>query len=92
MGDSFQISVLGQKFNLAGAHDLEYISRVETFLNQRIDQIRQAGGPVDTTNLMILVALNLVDECLKKEDELEQAQEHIENNATRLINLIDSRI
>ena len=92
MSDSYQITVMGRRFNLKGAHDPEHIARVERYINERIDEVKAAGGPVDTTNLMILVALNLTDDLLKSRDDLERMQDTIYDNAQMLINLIESHI
>lgn len=90
MGDSVQIEVRGKKFFLKGTHDKHYIERVEKHINERIAEVEKAGGPADSASLMVLVALNLVDDCLKKEDELNSLLKNVEENSTRLINLIDS--
>ncbi len=92
MGDSVQIEVKGKKFFLKGNHDKGYINRVEKYINERIEEVEKAGGPVDSSNLMVLVALNLVADCLKKEDEIENLLKTVENNSTRLINIIDTCI
>ena len=72
MGESFQITVLGQRYLLKGTHDKEYVERVEKFLNDKIEQARSSGATADTFNLMVLVALNLADDCIKKDDELKK--------------------
>lgn len=92
MGDSFQITIMGQTYLLKGAHDKEYISRVETFLNEQIEKARSGGATLDSYNLMVLVALNLADDCMKKDDELKKLVTAVEADSRRLINLIDSRL
>jgi len=92
MGNSVQIEVMGQKFILKGTHDKEYIKRVEKYINEKIEEVKGSGGSITTYNLMVLVALNLVDDCLKKEDEINRLIKTTEDNSTRLINLIDSHI
>jgi len=39
---------------------------------------------------MILVALNLADECFKKDEELVQIKDLIEGTSKRLIDMIDT--
>lgn len=92
MGDFVQIEVMGQKFNLKGTHDKKYIERVERHLNEKIEEVKEAGSSLTTFNLMVLVALNLVDDCLKKEDEIQSLIKAIEDDSTRLIGLVDSYI
>jgi len=92
MAESAHITVLGQKFYLKGTYDTEYLERVEQCLNKKIDEAKRAGGPVDTPSLLILVALNLVDDFLQKESEIEALRKAVESNSERLINLIDSHM
>jgi cell division protein ZapA len=92
MGDSVQIEVMGKKFVLKGTHDKEYIKRVEKYINEKIEEVKGSGGSITTHNLMVLVALNLVDDYLKKEDEINRLIKTTEDNSTRLIDLIDSHI
>ncbi len=92
MTDNVQIEVMGQKFTLKGDHDKEYIRRVEKYINGKIEEVKGSGGSITTYNLMVLVALNLVDDCLKKEDEINKLMKTTEDNSMSLINLIDSHI
>jgi cell division protein ZapA (FtsZ GTPase activity inhibitor) len=92
MGNSFQITIMGQTYHLKGTHDKEYVARVENFLNEQIEQVRSTGATADTFNLMVLVALNLADDCLKKEEKLKTLFESIQADSERLIKLIDSRL
>jgi len=92
MGESFQITVLGQTYLLKGTHDSAYVARVENFLNEQIDQARTTGATADTFNLMVLVALNLADDCIKKDDKIKELVGSIEADSERLVKLIDSRL
>ncbi len=92
MGDSFHITIMGQTYLLKGSHDKEYVARVENFLNEQIAKARESGTIADSYNLMVLVALNLADDCMKKDDEIKKLVTGIETDTQRLINLIDSRL
>ena len=92
MAETYPITVMGQKFLLKGTFEKEYIERVEEYINKKIDEVKKEGGSPDSYNLMILVALNLVDDCIKKELEIQKIKESFENNASTLIKFIDSRL
>lgn len=92
MSDTVPIVVMGQTFHLRGGHDPEYIARVEEFLNGKIDAAKKAGGMMDNSQLMVLVALNLVDDYFSKERELEALHKNIDNRAEELINLLESQM
>jgi cell division protein ZapA len=92
MVDSVQIEINGKKFFLKGKHEKGYIKRIEDNINTRIQEVEKSGGPTDSSNLMVLVALNLADDCLKKEDEINNLLKNVEDNSTHLINFIDSHL
>jgi cell division protein ZapA (FtsZ GTPase activity inhibitor) len=92
MPETVPIVVMGQTFHLRGSHDPAYVARVEQFLNDRIDAVRKIGGAVDSSQVLILVALNLVDEYFSKERELEELHKNIDNRAAELIELLESHL
>jgi cell division protein ZapA len=92
MQEPVQIEVLGQKFTLKGNYDNEYVDRVEKYINDKIQEVQKQTAAINTHNLLILVALNLADECFKKEEELAEVRKKIEGTAERLIDIIDTTI
>jgi len=92
MAETVPIVVMGQTFHLSGHHDPAYVSRVERFLNDRIDAARKIGGAVDSTQVLILVALNLIDDFFAKEQELEALHKNIDNRSFELLNLLESHL
>jgi len=89
MQEPVQIEILGQKFTLKGDYDTGYVNRVEKYINDKIQEVQKQTAAVSTHNLMILVALNLADECIKKDQELEQVKTFIEGTSRRLIDILD---
>lgn len=92
MSETVQIEVMGQKYSLKGTHDRAYVKRVEQFINKKIQEIKGAGASITSYNLIVLVALNLVDDYLQKEDEVNKLRDFVENKADGLISLIDSHV
>jgi cell division protein ZapA len=92
MEEPIQIQVLGQKFTLKGNYDKEYVSRVEKHINDKIQEVQSQASSLSTSNLLILVALNLTAEYLKKEEEIEAVIKLIEGTSDRLINSIEATL
>jgi cell division protein ZapA len=90
MQEPIQIEILGQKFTLKGNYDTDYVNRVEKYINDKIQEVQKQTAAISTHNLMILVALNLADECFKKDEELVQIKNLIEGTSKRLIDMIDT--
>lgn len=92
MEEPIQIQVLGQKFTLKGNYDKEYVSRVEKHINDKIQEVQSQASSLSTSNLLILVALNLTAEYLKKEEEIAAVIQLIEGTSDRLINSIEATL
>jgi cell division protein ZapA (FtsZ GTPase activity inhibitor) len=93
MGESVSIEIMGQKFFIKDTHDREYIDRVEKYINEKIDEVKGSGNAsINTYNMMVLVALNLVDDCFNKEIELKQLNEKIAERSNNLIEFIDAKM
>jgi cell division protein ZapA len=92
MEDPIQIQVLGQKFTLKGDYDIEYVNRVEKYINDKIQEVQNQTSSLSTNNLLLLVALNLTAEYLKKEDEIEEVLKLIAGTSSKLITNIDSTL
>lgn len=92
MQEPVQIEVLGQKFTLKGNYDTQYVERVEKYINDKIQEVQKQTAAITTHNLLILVALNLADECFKKEEEIAEIKNDVEGTAERLIDILDTTI
>ena len=92
MEEPIQIQVLGQKFTLKGNYDKDYVGRVEKHINDKIQEVQGQTSSISTNNLLILVALNLTAEYLKKEDEIGEVLKIIEGTSSKLITNIDSTL
>ena len=93
MGESVSIEIMGQKFFIKDTHDRKYIDRVEKYINEKIDEVKGSGNAsINTYNMMVLVALNLVDDSFNKEIELKQLHEKIEERSNNLVEFIDAKM
>lgn len=92
MQEPIEIKVMGQKFLLKGDYKKEYISQIERHIDGKIKEIQKNISSITTANLMVLVALNLVDDYFKKEEEVKKFISTIEEKSEMLLNLIDATI
>ena len=60
----YQITVNGNRFAIASPHGEEHIRKVESFLEQQISTIQQSSSSISSSNLYLLVALNLADQLM----------------------------
>ncbi len=92
MNRSVEIEVMGQKYSLKSDYDNEYVKRIETYINNKIEEVKSTGGTLTTHKLLILTILVLADESLKNEDKLNDLFESVSNKSNKLIEMIDNNI
>ncbi len=90
MTEPLLIEILGQKFTLKGNYEKDYVKRVEKYFNDRIQEVQKQTTSINTHNLLVLVALNIIDAYFKKEDEIAQLVELIEGTSENLIQQLDA--
>lgn len=74
------VTIAGKNYTLMGYESDEYMQRVASFVNSRLEEYRKVDSyrrlPVDTQNVLIL--LNIADECFKTREQVEQLNEDLE--------------
>ena len=89
MKKEIEVKVLGQKFKVRSDSNEEYIERVASFVDEKMNEVLASSKSVASLNIAILAAMNIADEFLKykadKDKRLEEAQKKIKD----IIELID---
>ncbi len=74
------VTIAGKNYTLMGYESDEYMQRVASFVNSRLEEYRKVDSyrrlPVDTQHVLIL--LNIADECFKTREQVEQLNEDLE--------------
>lgn len=83
----YQITINGNRLDIASPCGEEHIREVERFLDQQIAEVTQQTEALGPTNLAFLVALNLADELLnlqRRQSQYESIEQGLSNLCTRL--------
>ncbi len=60
----YQININGNRFAISSPHGEEHVREVEKFLDQQISDVTENTDAFGSTNVALLVALNLADKLL----------------------------
>lgn len=86
MKQSFEVTILQQKFVLKTENNEEHVRKVADYVNRLFEDIRERAHNVSTQNIAILGALNIAEEMFLKD---EQAKLLVSGWKTRLEHLLE---
>jgi cell division protein ZapA len=80
MNDIIDIKVFGRtyKIKVKGEEDEEYISRLTSYVDQKMQEIAVKSRSEDSTKIAVLAALNIADEYFLSRMRLDKVDERIE--------------
>jgi len=85
----FDIKVIGQEFSVLSDKGDEYVSKIVQHINERAREIGDASENVTTSDIAILVALNIAEELFRVRGEKEDLYSRFEGEIEELISYID---
>jgi cell division protein ZapA len=68
------VEIFGQDYAVRGGDDPAYVEKLAAFVDDRMKEISQTSGAVDTLRIAVLAALNVADECFRLREELSDAE------------------
>ena len=89
MKKRFDIRVIGQEFSVLSDKGDEYVSKIVQHINERAKEIGDASEDVTTSDIAILVALNIAEELFRVRGEKEDLRSRFEGEIGELISYID---
>ena len=67
------ITINGKSFILNHTESVEYIAKIEKYVNQKIEEASVDGMKLDSEKSMIMASINITDELFKTQRDLEEA-------------------
>ncbi|MDN4072665.1 MULTISPECIES: cell division protein ZapA [Fictibacillus] len=71
------VEIFGQKYTVIGTEASSHIRSVAAMVDEKMRDIQQYNAVLDTKQLAVLTAVNLMNEYLKTKEELEKLQQQI---------------
>lgn len=67
------MEIFGTEYRIKGEADAEYIRRVASYVDSKMQQIAQASATGSVAKLAILTAVNIADELFRERQDRERA-------------------
>ena len=87
---TFKINVLGRSYHIKSTEDAEVIEKVIGHMESKVNEVVAKLG--NSPNVMVLVALNMAEECLKMRDAIQHNRQHLTNHIKRIIERIEGQL
>ena len=88
-----EVEILGQKYKIRSAAEPAYVRELAAYLEQRVSEIRAAGGGgQDAAGLLALAALYIADELFRLRDERSEADQAAGARLGALRELLDAAV
>ncbi len=92
MKKRFDIRVIGQEFSVLSDKGDEYVNRIVQHINERAKEIGDTSEDVTTSDIAILVALNITEELFRERGEKADLRSRFEGRVEGIISYIDEKI
>ena len=85
---SVEVQILGQRFVLKSDADQRHVERLVTYVKRKVDEIG-AKGPVSSSKLAVLAALNIADDYFKVLEESREFRKQVASQSRSLLADLD---
>ncbi|MBW1971308.1 MAG: cell division protein ZapA [Deltaproteobacteria bacterium] len=92
MKRSYEIEILGHKYNIKTEEDPEYVNRVAEFVNEKMKEVAEKGKIISTLQIAVLAAINIADELMKEREQREKQFRDFNKRSDQLIQLIRTQL
>lgn len=89
---SVTVRIAGEEYSIRAAAEAEYTKSCARYVDDRIAEIRNRSGLVETHKAAILAALSITDEYVQAKEELEKLQNEVLSRATNLTKRIEAEV
>jgi cell division protein ZapA len=79
-----ELEINGHRLVIKSDEGEEYIRAVESYLNQKIEEVKDNSTAVSTLDLTLLAALNITGEIIKTKETVERLGERTEELVLRI--------
>jgi len=86
---SVEVYILGQKYTIKGASSEEYIRKLASYVNEKLQEVHNSSPNITPLKTSILVAINIADELFKVRSEQERLTREIEEKTDSLAALFE---
>lgn len=89
---SVTVRIAGEEYAIRAEAAADYTKSCARFVDERIAEIRQRSGLVETHKAAILAALSITDEYVQTKEELERLRREVASRASNLVKRIEAEV
>ncbi len=90
MKRTYEVEILGQRFNIKSEESQEHVNRVVNYVSEKMKTISKDAKTMSLHHAAILTLLNVADELFKSKQEGEVYKESVLERTKNIIHLIDA--
>ena len=84
-----EVQILGQRMNLKAEADPRYLERLANYVKRKVEEVSQ-NGPVSSSKIAILAALNIADDYFKAMEENREFKRKVAEKSRAMLSDLDS--
>lgn len=85
---SVEVQILGQRLVLKSGDDPRHLERLVAYVKRKVDEI-STGGPVSSSKIAILAALNIADDYFRVLEESRSFKREVASRSRGLLSELD---
>lgn len=89
---SVTVRIAGEEYAIRASAEADYTRSCARYVDDRIAEIRNRSGLVETHKAAILAALSITDEYYQAREELDKLRKEVASRATNLVRRIEAEV
>ena len=90
MKRTYEVEILGQRFNIKSEESQEHVNRIVSYVSEKMKTISKDAKTMSLHHAAILTLLNVADELFKSKQEVEVYKDNVLERTKNIIHLIDA--
>ena len=91
MKKTYEVEIMGQKFNIKSEESKEYVDEVVNYISQKMEKMAKSQKATTIHHVAMLTLLNITDELFKSRAEVDGYKETVIQKTKNIIQLIDAQ-
>ena len=94
-GDASQtvtVEIMGQRFSIRSSLDIEYINRLASYVDHKIQAATEHSTGGDTVRIAVLAAMNIADEYFRSRDTETSLEAALKTRAGEIQRMVDDAL
>lgn len=86
--ESVTVKIFGSEYTLKGVAEPEYVIKIASFVDDRMNEVARSSSVASTTKVAILAAVNIADELFRSQDGSIQSMALLEDRSVEIVRLL----